>query len=73
MNVLGLLIVAFGALILWIATRPHWKRPSEQTLLSLTSSEADHTQGRPGPALPQPADGLGGDGAEDLRRRSTKQ
>ncbi|XP_043085592.1 plasma membrane ascorbate-dependent reductase CYBRD1 [Puntigrus tetrazona] len=28
-NVLGLLIVAFGGLVLWIATRPSWKRPKE--------------------------------------------
>ncbi|CAL8267858.1 unnamed protein product [Lota lota] len=63
-NVLGLLIVAFGALILWIATRPHWKRPSEQTLLSLISSEEDGAQSQAGPTLPQP---------DDLRRRSTKQ
>ncbi|KAG9329829.1 hypothetical protein JZ751_028959 [Albula glossodonta] len=31
-NVLGLLITAFGGLILWISTRPSWKRPSEQLL-----------------------------------------
>ncbi|XP_050772672.1 plasma membrane ascorbate-dependent reductase CYBRD1 isoform X3 [Gopherus flavomarginatus] len=29
-NTLGLLIVIFGALVLWMATRPHWKRPPEQ-------------------------------------------
>ncbi|XP_042550082.1 plasma membrane ascorbate-dependent reductase CYBRD1 [Dipodomys spectabilis] len=28
-NTLGLLIVVFGALIFWIATRPQWKRPKE--------------------------------------------
>ncbi|KAJ6644680.1 hypothetical protein lerEdw1_013658 [Lerista edwardsae] len=26
-NILGVLILVFGALVLWIATRPHWKRP----------------------------------------------
>uniref|UniRef100_A0A8C3UWH9 Plasma membrane ascorbate-dependent reductase CYBRD1 n=1 Tax=Catharus ustulatus TaxID=91951 RepID=A0A8C3UWH9_CATUS len=26
-NSLGLLLVVFGSLILWIASRPHWKRP----------------------------------------------
>lgn len=31
-NVLGLLLTLFGALILWIATRSSWKRPSEQLL-----------------------------------------
>ncbi|KAM9305181.1 plasma membrane ascorbate-dependent reductase CYBRD1 [Gastrophryne carolinensis] len=29
-NTLGLLIVVFGGLIMWIATRPGWKRPAEQ-------------------------------------------
>ncbi|KAG8559662.1 hypothetical protein GDO81_017405 [Engystomops pustulosus] len=28
-NTLGLLIIVFGGLILWIATRPGWKRPPE--------------------------------------------
>lgn len=38
-NVLGLLIALFGALILWIATRPSWKRPSEQLLHTLHNNE----------------------------------
>ncbi|NXM56331.1 CYBR1 reductase, partial [Illadopsis cleaveri] len=29
-NCLGLLLVIFGALILWMASRPHWKRPPEE-------------------------------------------
>uniref|UniRef100_A0A8C0FK97 Plasma membrane ascorbate-dependent reductase CYBRD1 n=1 Tax=Bubo bubo TaxID=30461 RepID=A0A8C0FK97_BUBBB len=32
-NCLGLLLVIFGALILWMASRPHWKRPPEENLL----------------------------------------
>ncbi|XP_012506228.1 PREDICTED: cytochrome b reductase 1 isoform X1 [Propithecus coquereli] len=28
-NILGLLILVFGALIFWIVTRPQWKRPKE--------------------------------------------
>uniref|UniRef100_A0A8C9NM63 Plasma membrane ascorbate-dependent reductase CYBRD1 n=1 Tax=Serinus canaria TaxID=9135 RepID=A0A8C9NM63_SERCA len=28
-NCLGLLLVIFGSLILWMASRPHWKRPPE--------------------------------------------
>ncbi|KAH0621479.1 hypothetical protein JD844_022836 [Phrynosoma platyrhinos] len=28
-NTLGVLIVVFGAVVLWMATRPHWKRPAE--------------------------------------------
>lgn len=38
-NVLGLLISVFGGLILWIATRPSWKRPDEQLLRSQLNSE----------------------------------
>ncbi|KAL1268353.1 hypothetical protein QQF64_033716 [Cirrhinus molitorella] len=40
-NVLGLLIAAFGGLILWIATRPSWKRPKEEQNVhnNLTSPE----------------------------------
>ncbi|TSM68892.1 Cytochrome b reductase 1 [Bagarius yarrelli] len=38
-NVLGLLIILFGSLILWIATRPSWKRPSEQLLHALHSNQ----------------------------------
>ncbi|XP_061860659.1 plasma membrane ascorbate-dependent reductase CYBRD1 [Colius striatus] len=29
-NCLGLLLVIFGAIILWMASRPHWKRPPEK-------------------------------------------
>ncbi|NXH46093.1 CYBR1 reductase, partial [Dicaeum eximium] len=29
-NCLGLLLVIFGSIILWMATRPHWKRPPEE-------------------------------------------
>ncbi|XP_061464497.1 plasma membrane ascorbate-dependent reductase CYBRD1 [Rhineura floridana] len=29
-NSLGVLILVFGAVVLWMATRPHWKRPPEQ-------------------------------------------
>uniref|UniRef100_A0A663MIA4 Plasma membrane ascorbate-dependent reductase CYBRD1 n=1 Tax=Athene cunicularia TaxID=194338 RepID=A0A663MIA4_ATHCN len=31
-NCLGLLLVIFGALILWMASRPHWKRPPEENV-----------------------------------------
>ncbi|NXY27671.1 CYBR1 reductase, partial [Pomatorhinus ruficollis] len=29
-NCLGFLLVIFGSLILWMASRPHWKRPPEE-------------------------------------------
>ncbi|XP_001514430.2 cytochrome b reductase 1 isoform X1 [Ornithorhynchus anatinus] len=31
-NVLGILILVFGALIFWIVTRPQWQRPKEPSL-----------------------------------------
>ncbi|KFO15088.1 Cytochrome b reductase 1, partial [Balearica regulorum gibbericeps] len=31
-NCLGLLLVIYGALILWMASRPHWKRPPEENV-----------------------------------------
>ncbi|XP_065493524.1 plasma membrane ascorbate-dependent reductase CYBRD1 [Caloenas nicobarica] len=34
-NCLGLLLVIFGALILWMASRPHWKRPPEENAKAL--------------------------------------
>ncbi|TRY90441.1 hypothetical protein DNTS_011806, partial [Danionella cerebrum] len=39
-NVLGLLLSAFGGLLLWIVTRPEWKRPREQVELTLANSRA---------------------------------
>ncbi|XP_050196192.1 plasma membrane ascorbate-dependent reductase CYBRD1 [Myiozetetes cayanensis] len=30
-NCLGLLLVVFGSLVLWMASRPHWKRPLEES------------------------------------------
>ncbi|XP_062043778.1 plasma membrane ascorbate-dependent reductase CYBRD1 isoform X1 [Lepus europaeus] len=46
-NTLGLLILLFGALILWIATRPQWKRPKEpsSTLLQTNGGAAEGTEG----------------------------
>ncbi|NWZ33481.1 CYBR1 reductase, partial [Brachypodius atriceps] len=35
-NCLGLLLVIFGAIILWMASRPHWKRPPEGNAKILT-------------------------------------
>ncbi|NXY89913.1 CYBR1 reductase, partial [Alcedo cyanopectus] len=37
-NCLGFLLVIFGALVLWMASRPHWKRPSDQTAKVLWST-----------------------------------
>ncbi|XP_066468325.1 plasma membrane ascorbate-dependent reductase CYBRD1 [Tiliqua scincoides] len=40
-NILGVLILVFGALVLWMVTRPHWKRPLEQS-----SVIEQHSEGR---------------------------
>ncbi|XP_054978368.1 plasma membrane ascorbate-dependent reductase CYBRD1 [Sorex araneus] len=37
-NVLGLLVLVFGALIFWIVTRPQWKRPKEPNSVLLRSN-----------------------------------
>ncbi|RXN07153.1 DDB1- and CUL4-associated factor 17 [Labeo rohita] len=37
-NVLGLLIAAFGGLVLWIATRPSWKRPREEIAQTVSNN-----------------------------------
>uniref|UniRef100_A0A3Q3VNV5 Plasma membrane ascorbate-dependent reductase CYBRD1 n=1 Tax=Mola mola TaxID=94237 RepID=A0A3Q3VNV5_MOLML len=64
-NVLGVLLVAFGALILWIATRASWKRPSDQLLHTL------HTSG--GGEDPKALSQLSEESAAgDVRRRSNK-
>ncbi|NXM65890.1 CYBR1 reductase, partial [Serilophus lunatus] len=34
-NCLGVLLVVFGSLILWMASRPHWKRPLEENTKDL--------------------------------------
>ncbi|XP_061736034.1 plasma membrane ascorbate-dependent reductase CYBRD1 [Nerophis ophidion] len=67
-NILGLLLVVFAALIIWIATRPSWKRPSEQTLHTLHSDEST----RVGPALSQLSDEREGEAFGEPRRRSNK-
>lgn len=68
-NVLGLILVVFGALILWIATRPSWKRPSEQLPHILHTSGGGEDSVTPGLALSQLSEGTD-DG--DIRRRSNR-
>ncbi|NWS93861.1 CYBR1 reductase, partial [Mionectes macconnelli] len=36
-NCLGLLLVVFGSLVLWMASRPHWKRPLEENTKVLSA------------------------------------
>ncbi|TWW80802.1 plasma membrane ascorbate-dependent reductase CYBRD1 [Takifugu rubripes] len=68
-NILGLILVVFGALILLIATRPSWKRPSEQLSHILHTSGGGEDNIRVGPALSQLSEGTD-DG--EIRRRSNR-
>ncbi|XP_070979212.1 plasma membrane ascorbate-dependent reductase CYBRD1-like [Oncorhynchus clarkii lewisi] len=67
-NVLGVLIVIFGGIILWIATRPSWKRPSEQVLRSPPTNGG----GSVGIKVSQQTDPIDPKGNGDTRRRSGK-
>ncbi|XP_054643586.1 plasma membrane ascorbate-dependent reductase CYBRD1 [Dunckerocampus dactyliophorus] len=69
-NVLGFLLVVFGALILWIATRQSWKRPSEQILHSLHSDRAGEESTKVGPAMSQLSEENDAEATGELRRRS---
>lgn len=69
-NVLGLLLVIFGGLILWIATRTSWKRPSEQILHTRHTNVGSEDNSKVGPVMSQLSDEAEAGG--DVRRRSNK-
>lgn len=69
-NVLGLLLVIFGALILWIATRTSWKRPSDQIVHSLHTDTGGEDNAKVGPALSELTEA---ESDRDVRRRSNKE
>lgn len=71
-NVLGVLLVLFGGLILWIATRTSWKRPSDQILHSLHTNGGGEDNSKVASALSQLPDGSDAYGAGDARKRSNK-
>ncbi|XP_059198416.1 plasma membrane ascorbate-dependent reductase CYBRD1 [Centropristis striata] len=71
-NVLGLLLVVFGALILWIATRKSWKRPSDQILHTLHTDGGGEDNSKVGPALSELSAGADAETCGDVRRRSNK-
>lgn len=71
-NVLGVLLVVFGALILWIATRTPWKRPSEQILHSLHTNSGSEDNSKVGPALSELGDGANSQVDGDVRKRNSK-
>ncbi|KAF7215856.1 plasma membrane ascorbate-dependent reductase CYBRD1 [Nothobranchius furzeri] len=68
-NVLGLLLVVFGALVLWIATRESWKRPSDQIMHSLHTNSGGEDSARDGPALSELSGGAEAE-TDDVRRRN---
>lgn len=72
-NVLGVLLVVFGALILWIATRTSWKRPSDQILHTLHTNGGGEDNTKVGPALSQLSDEADAEACGDVRRRSNRQ
>ncbi|KAJ8012779.1 hypothetical protein DPEC_G00046420 [Dallia pectoralis] len=71
-NVLGVLIVFFGAIIIWIVTRSSWKRPSESVLLSLSTNREGSDGTRAGISLSQQPDCVDPEGSREARRRSGK-
>lgn len=71
-NVLGLLLVVFGALVLWIATRESWKRPSDQTAHSLHTNRGGEDNSKSGPAMSELEDGANCETDGDVRKRNSK-
>lgn len=67
-NVLGVLLVIFGVLVVFTATRVPWKRPIDQVLHTLHTNEGGEDHGKVGPALSQLPDAEG----TDARRRINK-
>lgn len=67
-NVLGVLLVVFGALVVFTATRVPWKRPSDQVLHTLHTNEGREDKGKVGPALSQLSDAADAEGSNVWRR-----
>ncbi|XP_076025937.1 plasma membrane ascorbate-dependent reductase CYBRD1 [Genypterus blacodes] len=71
-NILGVLLVVFGGLILWIATRTSWRRPSDHASLSLHTNGGGEDNSKVGPNVPQRSDGMDTGTSGDFRKRSFK-
>uniref|UniRef100_A0A8C6UKZ4 Plasma membrane ascorbate-dependent reductase CYBRD1 n=1 Tax=Neogobius melanostomus TaxID=47308 RepID=A0A8C6UKZ4_9GOBI len=73
-NVLGVLLVVFGALVVFTATRVPWKRPNDQVLHTLHTNEGGDDNVKAGPSLSQQlSDNADADAdATDVRRRISK-
>ncbi|XP_076858879.1 plasma membrane ascorbate-dependent reductase CYBRD1 isoform X1 [Brachyhypopomus gauderio] len=65
-NVLGVLIAVFGGLILWIATRPSWRRPSEEHLRRVQGRDPELESSKPAAAMSDRPDP---EASKDARRR----
>lgn len=70
-NVLGVLLAVFGALVVFTATRAPWKRPIDQVLHILHTNEGGEDNIKVGPALSQLSDAADAEGI-DVRRRISK-
>ncbi|XP_028993719.1 plasma membrane ascorbate-dependent reductase CYBRD1 [Betta splendens] len=68
-NVLGVLLVLYGALVVWIATRPSWKRPPDQTLHTLHTNGEDEDNTKADQSLSQ-LSGTDADACSDVRKRN---
>ncbi|XP_070771234.1 plasma membrane ascorbate-dependent reductase CYBRD1 [Enoplosus armatus] len=71
-NFLGILLVVFGALVLWIATQTSWKRPSEETLHILHTSGGGEDGTKVSPTVSQLSEGTNTETFGDVRWRSNK-
>ncbi|XP_074551266.1 plasma membrane ascorbate-dependent reductase CYBRD1 [Halichoeres trimaculatus] len=71
-NVMGMLLVAYGVAILWISTRPSWKRPRDEVLNTWNTSAGGEDTTKVGPSLSQMSDETEADGHVDVRRRGNK-
>ncbi|KAJ8255413.1 hypothetical protein GJAV_G00204600 [Gymnothorax javanicus] len=72
-NVLGVLITIFGALVIWIVTHPSWKRPSEQVLNSQRTNGTDTSGIMEGTVLsPSSTDWTDPEASCDARKRNGK-
>ncbi|XP_064183231.1 plasma membrane ascorbate-dependent reductase CYBRD1 [Anguilla rostrata] len=73
-NVLGVLIMLFGALVIRIATCPSWKRPSEQLVSSQHNNKGDANRTMGGMALStcSPTDCYDPEANCDTRKRNSK-
>ncbi|XP_041662468.1 plasma membrane ascorbate-dependent reductase CYBRD1 [Cheilinus undulatus] len=71
-NVMGVLLVAYGVTILWIATRASWKRPSDQASYTRHPIARGEENAKVGPSLSQLSNETDVEGCVDVRRRANK-